>query len=166
MIKKWSILLLLLFFIFILAGCKGEEASNNVDAKADGDAVLYENKIFDISIAHNSDWKFKSETESDNLNVILSHGKSQAIISSVSSNRTFEDIKQELKAGTKNIEVISEENKTLSYKSKLKDAVRTDIFFVEHNKSINLIVIFMSPASAYEQAKPNMESLLNHINNL
>ncbi|MFB1051885.1 hypothetical protein [Paraliobacillus sp. JSM ZJ581] len=161
--RKSVFTLMALFSILLLVGCKADKPSQNVEAESTKGSILYENKNYDLSIKENADWKFKSDADTNNLNVILSHGKSQAIISSVSSDRTFADIKQELKASTENIEIISEENNTLSYQSTFEDAVRTDVYFKEHNKSVNLIIIFMSPVSAYEQTKPNIESLLNHI---
>ncbi|GGM38227.1 hypothetical protein GCM10011351_25450 [Paraliobacillus quinghaiensis] len=171
MTKKWHFAFILFFITTLLVGCNGETESDNSaevnqkeNVESEENELLYVNEAYGISIAQNADWTFESEVVSANLNVVLSHNKLEAIISTVSADRTFEEIKQELKSGAGDVEVISEEGHTLSYKSKLKNAVRTDVYFKEHNDSKNLIIIFMSPNSEYEQAKPNIKSLLNHIN--
>lgn len=164
--KKLVIMLFAVLALLLVVGCNTDESSQDVEAETTSEEILYKNTTYDIVIEENSGWELKSDANTDNLNVILRNGKSQAIISSVSSDRKFADIKKELQASTKNIEIISEDDNQFAYQSTLEDAVRTDVFFKEHNESNNLIIIFMSPEAAYKQAKPNAESLLKHIKQL
>ncbi|PKR78085.1 hypothetical protein CEY16_09210 [Halalkalibacillus sediminis] len=171
--KNWYFAFILLFLTTLLVACNVEtksesdnlaEVNKKDDGKTEENELLYENEKYGISVEQNSAWTFKSEVVKSNLNVVLSHNKLEAIISSVSANKTFEEIKQEIKSGAGDVEIISEEGNKLFFKSKLKNAIRTDVYFKEYNDSNNFIIIFMSPVSEYEQAKPNIESLLNHIN--
>ncbi|WP_182201338.1 hypothetical protein [Paraliobacillus salinarum] len=164
--RKLIIILLAILALLLVVGCNTDESSQDVEAETTSKDVLYKNATYDIVVEKNDDWELKSDANTDNLNVILRNGKSQAIISSVSSDRKFAAVKKELKASTKNIKIISEDNNRLSYQSTLEDAILTDVYFKEHNSSINLIIIFMSPESAYEQAKPSVKSLLKHIKQL
>lgn len=141
-----------------------EENKVAAELNAEQKNAIYQSEEYGITILQNLDWKFDLEEETENLNVMLSHNKLNAIISTVSAEKSFEDIKNELKAGAGDVEVVSEDDNSLSFKSKLKNAVRTDVYFKRRNVDKNLIIIFMSPVAKYEQAKPNIESLLNHIN--
>ncbi|MFO8069168.1 MAG: hypothetical protein R6U02_04160 [Alkalibacterium sp.] len=170
-LKKNFAAIILTSTLLLLVGCNDETLA---DAKSDESSIeshetaekdfLYENEAFGIRISQSMEWRLESEKESDNLTVVLNHNKLSAIVSSVSSTNTFEDIKKELLKGADKVSIIAEEDGYLSYKSKLKEPVRTDVYFEEHNDSKNYIIVFMSPSSEYEANQPEIESLLSNIN--
>jgi hypothetical protein len=154
----------------LLIGCQKETESNIAEEgttlqqnDATEKELLYENEEFGISIQKNSEWNLQSKEENDNLNIILSQEKLTAIVSSVSTSKSFDEIKAELLVGAGDVEFISDDDSTLSFQSKLKNAIRTDVYFKKQSGVNNYIIIFMSPVSQYDKATLEMDSLLNHI---
>ncbi|GEK88816.1 hypothetical protein SAMN04488100_10446 [Alkalibacterium putridalgicola] len=167
-LKKKIIPLVFLVFALTLVGCGDDipadtKAENTVqnDVVEESDS-LYTNDERGISISPNMEWQFESESKSDNLNIVLKHNKLKAIVSSVSPTRSFEDIKKELMKGSGDVAVLSDEADYLSYQSKLKKAVRTDVYFREHNDEQNVIMIFMSSSENYQENQEKIESLVSH----
>lgn len=158
--QNWLIVVLMITST-LLVGCKQDVESDLASAKQ---TVMHENKQYGITIYENSDWQFVSEQQSDNINIKLSHpNKLNAIITTASSEKSFAMIKQELLAGAGDIDVIAEDDDTLSYRSKLQDAIRTDVYFKPNHGEKHILVIFMSPVSVHEEVAPYIDRLLNHL---
>ncbi|WP_368646295.1 hypothetical protein AB4027_05290 [Alkalibacterium putridalgicola] len=167
---KKSLIPILLTSALFLAGCNEEpladtkiESSQSETSSVVKVSYLYENEDYQLAISENMDWQLESEKETDNLNVVLNDDTLTALVSSVSASNTFEDIKKELIKGAGNVTVLSESDDFLSYKSKLKNAVRTDVYFKEQDELKNYIITFMSQTSEFEDNQPKVESLLNNI---
>jgi hypothetical protein len=64
--------------------------------------------------------------------------------------------------GSGDVAVLSDEADYLSYQSKLKKAVRTDVYFRKHNDEQNVIMIFMSSSENYQENQEKIESLVSH----
>ena len=153
-----------------LVGCTEETAaeSQTEDNHAErsvqeAEEPLYENDKYGLSILAAGNWALETDKESGNLNVVLSTGKLNAIVSSVASDKPFEEISEELIRGAGSVSVLTEQDEFLSYQSTLKKPVRTDVYFREHNDEQNILVIFMSPSSVFEDHQPQIERLLSNI---
>ncbi|SFC39098.1 hypothetical protein SAMN04488102_10624 [Alkalibacterium subtropicum] len=144
-----------------LADTTGEEQSVQTAAQEESDS-LYRNDDWGLDISPNMDWELESEKESENLHIVLKHNKLKAILSTVSSSQSFEDIKKELIKGSGDVSVLTDSEDYLSYQSKLKKAIRTDVYFKEHSDERNILMIFMSSAENYDANQEKVESLLDH----
>ncbi|WP_214829141.1 hypothetical protein [Exiguobacterium algae] len=152
---------LLLLTSTLLAGC-GEDTQTSLPQE--NRVAMYTNESNGITIYENSEWQFDSENVTKNLNIKLSHPeKLNALITTVTPEKTFTMIKDELRASTGDIEVIEESDHTFSFKSTLENAVQTDVYFKTNNGRKHALMIFMSPASTHEEVTPYIDSLLNHV---
>ena len=160
--QTWLIVILMITST-LLSGCNQEQTIETDLASAD-QVVMYENEKYGITIYENSDWQFVSEKQSENINIKLSHfDQLHAIITTASSEKSFAMIKQELIAGAGDVDVITEDDNTMSYQSKLQDAIRTDIYFKPNHGKKHVLVIFMSPVSVHEKVTPYIGQLLNNL---
>lgn len=169
-LKKFTPILFL-FFTLIISGCTEEALPDNkTEVKAvesvesEDTEILYQNEEHGLTISENLEWELESEKETDNLNIVLKHNKLKAIVSSVSSANSFEDIKTDLFKGAGNVSLVQDKEDFISFESSLKDSIRTDVYFRNQDDADHYIIIFMSQASNYDDNQEKIESLLSHIN--
>lgn len=159
--KVWLVIFLL-FTSSLLAGCQQEAAQASIPPAER--VTIYENEEYDITIYEHSKWKFVSDSTPGNLNVKLSHPSDlNAIITTVSPEKTFTAIKNELLAGAGKTKIISEGEDHFAYQSTLKQPVRTEVYIKPREGQRHLLIIFMSPASMHTEATPYIDGLLTQI---
>ena len=169
-LKRGSAAAVLSTLAVLLVGCTEEQAT---ESQTEGthaqspvqqaEEPLYENDKHALSILSTEDWALETNKASGNLYIVLSTGKLNAIISSVSLDKSFEEISGELIKRAGSVTVLTEQEAFLSYQSTVKNPVRTDVYFREHNDELNILIIFMSPSSVFEDHQPQVESLLSNI---
>ncbi|QZT33960.1 hypothetical protein HUR95_00520 [Caldalkalibacillus thermarum TA2.A1] len=137
-------------------------AEETADSIAPTQDILYENSDVGIKVYQLPGWEVGKEGKSDTFNVTFHRDNLKAIITLVSSDLSLEEIKQTLVTGAGPVEIIEETDTYLALQSKRKEPVRTDIY-IEQLEEQTVIYTFMTPAEAYTENQPYMESLKQNV---
>ncbi|MDQ0339907.1 hypothetical protein J2S00_002702 [Caldalkalibacillus uzonensis] len=124
--------------------------------------ILYENSEVGIKVYQLPGWEVGKEGEADTFNVTFHRDNLKAIITLVSSDLSLEEIKQTLVTGAGPVEILEETDTYLALQSKRKEPVRTDIY-IEQQEEQTVIYTFMTPAEAYAENQPYMESFKQNV---
>lgn len=167
-----KLLLIGIFSVFALqlVGCEKNDNSNTTlneetkkaevenvasettkDGKSDGDLSANENeKVLE-------GWTIKSE---DEKSVVYEKNNIRAIVSTINSSETFEEIKVELKKSlNKEATIIEEKDNSIYIETNRKENIRKDIYFKEMNGK-TYIFTFMIPIEHYENSLDDIKLFL------
>ncbi|MCP8615423.1 hypothetical protein [Salirhabdus salicampi] len=157
---KRHILLSLIFMfllVIVLAACKNENQrdenhQNKFDDRKEEQEVLYDNDDFNLIVYETDSWNVDEEKKDEHkLIVSFQNEQSTAIITSVNTEKNFDEIKQELKTASGNVEIIQNSANQISFKSKRKSSIRTDIY-LEKQDHHTYIYSFKTPVAKYDEA--------------
>lgn len=132
------------FSIFILSvalmtACSSEQAATieenaptntaSESTPSDTKQVIYSNIDTGLVVYQTDGWTLEKETETDKgLNITFGNEKVKGILTIISTDKSFDDIKNELKIGAGKVEIIDESDEYLAFKSLRKESMRTDIY--------------------------------------
>jgi|GEM_PF-3311240 len=157
--KKCGLVSLITVILLLSACGTNEEVQEKQGSKSEENA-LYKSDSF--TVFHVEGWSLEKESTDKTLNVIFSKDQSKAIITSLSVEKSNEEIKNDLINGAGNVEIIVNKDDNVSFKTKLNNSIRTDIFIKKSNKH-KIVITFMTPDSNYENAKKDKEEFLNKV---
>lgn len=167
-IIKSTLLALIVSSFFIVSGCSQQEESPVIlDTAHENHAVVYENPKAGIRVYETPDWVVGTEVV-EPLNVTfhyyptLGNQQLKAIITVISNESTFNEIKQEFLTGAGEVSIIHESDNHLAYKSERKESIRTDIY-LQLDGLHTKIITFMMPLEDYEENQEQMEAFINNI---
>lgn len=109
-----------------------ENAPTNTASEStpsDTKQVIYSNIDTGLVVYQTDGWTLEKETETDKgLNITFGNEKVKGILTIISTDKSFDDIKNELKIGAGKVEIIDESDEYLAFKSLRKESMRTDIY--------------------------------------
>ncbi|ENH98403.1 hypothetical protein J416_00409 [Gracilibacillus halophilus YIM-C55.5] len=154
---------IILCTIFLVA-CGQNEQSNQGDESPTNDAssqILYENEIFQIDAVEG--WQLDEPSQKTDGNVVFTYGKTQAIVTTVSSDESMDELKSKAVGSFSNhVEVIEEKEQYLAVQTNRKENIIGDIYF-HQGSNRHLIVIFMTPEKVHEQNQKMIETFHQSI---
>ncbi|WP_078430052.1 hypothetical protein [Alkalihalobacterium alkalinitrilicum] len=162
MIKRKKTLFCLLAGIMILTGCSSASSTISEQTDEKSEQLLFENIDVGIKIYETSDWTLEQEVYTENLNATFQYETLKAIVSIVPSEKTMEQIKQELQLNDGLITVLNETDTYYSIQTNQKESIRSDLF-IEHDHGKTLILTFMSPSEDFESYYEEMEQFKENI---
>ncbi|MFZ3577002.1 hypothetical protein [Virgibacillus sp. DJP39] len=165
----WLALLLITLLAF-LSACGDAEAVKKEDQgstksvnQSEQKQDIYQNEAFNLKVQHSDGWKLENEVSGDKLIVSFKNNNNvKAIVTSVATEKNFSEIKDELKTGVGNIEIIEDNQKQLSFKSNLENSIRTDIY-LEKQDEYTFVYTFMTPNKGYQQVKQYIDGFRKNI---
>lgn len=153
--------------LLILGACQngGNEGAqpdveNNTEQNQEEQNYLYESEI--VKLTEAPGWQQQNNSNKNEENVMFQNGNVKAILTSVSNEKSLDEIKGELKASFGNIEVIEEAEHYLSLKSNRKERIRTDIYLNRGEEQTG-ILIFMTPLEEYETNQVMIEEFKQNV---
>lgn len=164
----------LLFYIFlltvlVLAACKADKAnlekekSTEKEEEVNQQTIIYEDDGTGIQIFKTDGWEKETEKKTPNgIHVTFSNDNINSIITVVSSAKSLEAVKNELKLGAGKIHVMNEKNNYLSFKSDRKESIQTEIFLKKEGDKI-YVFTFIVPVKDYEVSKEKINSFIENI---
>ncbi|MCP8615338.1 hypothetical protein [Salirhabdus salicampi] len=167
-----STLMISTLFIIMLTACGGGEKSDQSlneeqppQQEPSGDQpeqlAMYESD--QLTVFETTGWEITDEKLASNrLNVMLNGDKVKAILTVVPNEKSFDEVKQELKTGAGDVEIIQEEDNYLSFQSKRNESIKTEVYLREEHNNV-YVFTFMVPVTEYEANKEKIEKLLNNI---
>jgi len=150
----------LITVILLLSACGTNKVSEEKQGSQNEKEALYKSDYFTVFSIEG--WSLEKESTNRTLNVIFSKDQTKAIITSLSVKKSNEEIKTDLINGAGNVEIIENKDDYVSFKTKLKTSIRTDIYIKESNNQ-TIVVTFMTPDLNYENAKKDEEKFLNKV---
>ncbi|MFD1037826.1 hypothetical protein ACFQ3N_05305 [Virgibacillus byunsanensis] len=154
MINRTRIILLFFVVSFLLVACQndGNEGTEpndkiNNEQKQEVQNYLYESKT--VKVIQTPGWQLQDNSSKDKDNIMFQNENVKAILTSVSHEKSLDEIKSELKASFGNSDAIEEDEQYLSLKSNRKESIRTDIYLNSGEEQTG-ILIFMTPHEGYE----------------
>lgn len=159
---------LLTVVLFILSACGDVEAGKKETAKSNSaeqsaeEKISYENEEYHISVHNAEDWKVDEIENEDKLIVNFQKDNMEAIITVVTTDKKLPEIKNEFLLGAGDSEIIKDKEGQLSYRSKLENSMRTDIFLEKHEK-FTYVFTFITPDRDYEKLKGSIDALMKNI---
>lgn len=160
-----KIALPLLIILVVLAGCGHKESSVEEqphETESTQQTAMYVNEEAGLTIGEVPGWTLSKEVETP-LNVSFVNGKSSVIVSILSNEKSIDEIKKEILTGAGNVSIQEESENTLSFTSNRKESIRSDIKIKRDSDSTKMI-IFMTPASQYEENKALFNKFYENIN--
>ncbi|MFZ3579840.1 hypothetical protein [Virgibacillus sp. DJP39] len=152
--NRTSVILLFFMILFVLGACQngGNEGAqpnekNNTEQKQEEQNYLYESET--VRVIETPGWQQQDNSSKNKENIMFQNGNVKAILTSISNEKSLDDIKSELKASFGNSEAIEEAERYLSLKSNRKESIRTDIYLNSGEEQVG-ILIFMTPLEDYE----------------
>ncbi|MFD2046652.1 hypothetical protein ACFSTA_20545 [Ornithinibacillus salinisoli] len=157
-----------IFLLLLLGACQKDEnktaqldEGNDMEEQQEEQNYLYQDEM--VKVVDTAGWKKEQENTDDrDNNIVFKNGKVKVILTSVSNERSLDEIKRELKASFGNSEAIEETEQYLSLKTNRKDSVRTDIYLNNGTKQTG-IIIFMTPLKDYETNQAIIEEFKQNI---
>ncbi|MBH0229735.1 hypothetical protein [Halobacillus yeomjeoni] len=153
---------LLLFILLAMTGCQQTGEVKGQQTLKNNEALLFESNKYGLSISKDSGWQLIDEKNEERLNLKLSNGTSYSIISAVSTEKNFSKIKKELLYGAGDVEIIKDSKHQISFETKMKNKIRTDIH-LSQNEEFTYVVTFVTSLKDYDEERKDMEKLLDHI---
>lgn len=167
MIKKLLLLTMMITTIFTFTGC-GSETSQQTNGDSNvqqEDQILYQDSDWGVTILKTDGWTLENgptEKFSNSLNISLNNGTLKAIVSVIPKSKTIAEIKNELKVGAGNINVIDDNENHLAFSTLRTESIRSDVFINEGDKFIQMI-IFMTPTDQYENNKGKIDEFKQNV---
>ncbi|MCG1027458.1 hypothetical protein J5S49_04055 [Virgibacillus halodenitrificans] len=161
---KKSALLLLLLVLILLAGCGGtKEAKGTGSAETADLKMMYENEEFNLKVKETDGWKLaKANVNGSKLNAKFEKDTINAIISSLTTKKSFKIIKNELVTGAEKVEILEEKENYISFESTMKTKIRTDIY-LEKQGDYTYIFTFVTPVADYKEVNNEINKLRQNI---
>ncbi|APC46948.1 hypothetical protein BME96_01510 [Virgibacillus halodenitrificans] len=161
---KKSALLLLLLVLILLAGCGGTKEAKGTGSTGTADLkMLYENEEFNVKVKETDGWKLaKANMNGNKLNAKFEKDTINAIISSLTTKKSFKIIKNELVTGAGKVEILEEKENYISFESTMKTKIRTDIY-LEKQGDYTYIFTFVTPVADYKEVNNEINKLRQNI---
>lgn len=157
-LRKILIIVFVLSFL-VVNGCAQAQQPKDMDQK---NVIQYENKEVGLRFYGTKNWAMEEETPTNQFNVTFVNDYSKAIITVISNEKSFEEIKRELKIGTGKVIILEESNDYLAFKSERLESIRTDIYISQKGGHVGIVTI-MTPLKNYEI---NQKSIIDFRNNI
>ena len=155
-----KILIIFITVILIAAsGCSTKEKEIDIPNKP---GILYDNNDAGLRVYQTPDWYLEREVVIEQLNVTFSDGKAKAIITVISSEKSIDEIKQELILGAGEVTVIEESDGYVAFESESTESIRTDVY-ISQTESSTGIVAFMAPSEDYEEVQESIGAFKDNI---
>jgi hypothetical protein len=173
MLRQAGIMIVFLSLVVLLLGACGDKAdeADQVNEPQSGKTdqvnepagnVLYENNNHGLKVFEAEGWTLKKESTADPLSVVFTNGRVDAIISVLGDDKSFQKIKEELKAASGSVQVTDEKEDSLSYRSDRKESIRTDVFLRKGDGRV-FVITFMTPNASYEANAGTIHDFQKHI---
>ncbi|WP_163539820.1 hypothetical protein [Gracilibacillus sp. YIM 98692] len=154
---KKVILFGLLLFLFACSQDEGADAEQ-ADQQEQEETPLYEHEIYQIGAMDG--WEFDSDATVDyEQNVIFTHNKTNAIVSTVSTSNWKEKV---VASFSSQVEVVNEEEHYMQVQTNRKENIYGDIYFHEGSDK-NVIIIFMTPENLVEENQESIQTFNENI---
>jgi hypothetical protein len=172
-IKK-SMLHILILLVTLLTACSSEQTTTEEEKvpattaaespTSDTKTAIYTDTETGLAVYETEGWVFEKESKTGKgVNVTFSNEKVKGILSILSTDKSFDEIKNELKVGAGQIEIIDESDEYLSFKSLRKESIRTDIYLNRLPEGNVYIFSFLTPAEQFLDNQGKIEAILNHV---
>lgn len=158
-VKKILVIILALLFL-ALNGCAKEEKPKDMEQQ--NQAVLYENTELGLRVLKTQNWMIDEEPTTKQFNITFKNDYSKAIITVISNEKSFEEIKRELQTGAGEVSVLKETSDYLAFKSEREESIRTDIY-ISQRGTHTYIVTFMTPLKDYESNQESIEAFYKNV---
>ncbi len=156
---KNTLLFILALILIAVSGCSQAEQPKDIEQKQE---VLYENTEVGLRVYKTQNWVIDEEPITKEFSVTFRNDYSKAIITVTSNEKSFEEIKRELKVGAGKVSVIKETNDYLAFKSERAESIRTDIYIIQRGAHTG-IVTFMTPLKDFESNQGNIEAFNKNV---
>lgn len=163
------LLFILVVGFSLLVGCGSADASEDKDKQKDNDKISEqqeaENILYEkdgLVVSQVMGWSVGTE-KVDPLNVTFNHQHVQAIVSLIETEKTFDQLKEELLDGAGNVELVEEKGDSFSYQSKQKESIRTNVYFRKYEDQ-TMILSFLSKVDSGEGARKAIDDFKSAIN--
>ncbi len=149
-------------FLLVLGACQNDgNAQVNTEKEQKDKNYLYESET--VKVTETSGWQHRDRSSKyGEENILFQNGNVKAILTLVSSEKSLDEIKSELKSSFGNSEAIEENENYLSLKSKRKESVQTDIYLNSGDEQTG-ILIFMAPFEEYETNQAVIEEFKKNV---
>ncbi|KUO58990.1 MAG: hypothetical protein APF84_05915 [Gracilibacter sp. BRH_c7a] len=163
LVKKLSIIMLAITLLAV-NGCSQAEQPENMDKEQTDNTkiILYENTQVGLRVYETKNWVTNQEPTAEPFSVTFSNEHSKAILSVISNEKSFEEIKRELKVGAGKVIVLEEIGDYLAFQSERLESIRTDIYIEQIGARIGIIT-FMTPLKDYELSQDSIEAFKKNI---
>ncbi|TFB21808.1 hypothetical protein E3U55_08270 [Filobacillus milosensis] len=167
-----KLLLTLTAGLLVLSGCgadaeekeeqpqKTEQQEEQAKKEDTQQEALY--KKGGLVVSEVSGWSVGKEKE-DPLTVNFNHQNLKAIASVINTDKSFEQLKNELLNGAGDVEVLKEEDGHFSYHSKHEESIRTDVYITQHDQQ-TLVLSFLSKTDVYDEVKASIKEFQSAVN--
>ncbi|MDR5658854.1 hypothetical protein RH915_05070 [Serpentinicella sp. ANB-PHB4] len=161
MVKNKVFLLTLILILLIASGCSKKHVdteNQNIQEKA----VLYENIDLGFRVFESSQWNVGEESTNGSFNVTFENNKLKAIVTILTSEKSVDEIKNDLKTGTRKANIIQDTKDSLIFESERKESIRTEIY-IKDNRANKGIITFMTPVKDYENNKDAIDEFRRNL---
>lgn len=163
MLKIKIFMACLLAGAMLATGCSSvSSTTSDGEAQAESKSIIYENIDAGLKIYESNQWTLEQEVFTRNLNATFQYETVKAIVSLIPSEKSMDQIKQELQLGNGLITILEENDYFFSFHTNQKEGIRSDLFLV-HDQGKTLIVTFMSPMDDFERYQEDMNQFKNNI---
>ena len=147
----------------LATGCSSVSSTTADDeAQVESKTIIYENMDAGLKIYESTQWTLEQEVFTRNLNATFQYEAVKAIVSVIPSEKSMDQIKQELQLGDGLITILEENDHFFSFRTNQKDGIRSDLY-LDHDQGKTLIVTFMSPIDDFERFQDEMDQFKNNI---
>lgn len=154
-------LFLLITLVLGLSACQNQAKDTMAASSQEPELqTLFQNKKYHVSIPAQKGWAVEKVIADEELNVVFRHRYSTAILTSLATDKSMEDIKNELLIGSGAVEVSENEENHLAYLTGTKEKIYTDIYIQTYQGS-TYITTFMSTEKHHDKAKIVNQEFLN-----
>ncbi|MDE5415720.1 hypothetical protein [Alkalihalobacterium chitinilyticum] len=162
MLKIKKIMVCLLAGAMLAAGCSSVSSTPADEAQVESKTIFYENMDAGLKIYESNQWTLEQEVFTRNLNATFQYETVKAIVSVLPSEKSMDQIKQELQLGDGLITILEESDHFFSFHTNQKEGIRSDLF-LDHDQGKTLIVTFMSPMDDFERYQEDMNQFKKNI---
>lgn len=156
---KNVLIFILALVLLAVSGCTQAEQPKDMEQKQE---VLYENTEVGLRVYKTQNWVIDEEPTTKEFSVTFRDDYSKAIITVISNEKSFEEIKRELKVGAGKVSVLEETSDYLAFKSDRLESIRTDIHISQKGGHIGIVTI-MTPLKNYESNQNSIQAFVNNV---
>ena len=157
-LRKTLIIMFVLSFLAV-NGCTQTQEPKDMEQEK---VIQYENGEVGLRVYEAQSWMMDEEAKTKQFSVTFINDYSKAIITVISNEKSFEEIKRELKVGAGKVSVLEETNDYLAFKSERLESIRTDIYISQKGGHIGIVTI-MTPLKNYESNQNSIQAFVNNV---
>lgn len=157
-LRKTLIITFVLTFLAV-TGCTQAQQQKDMEQKK---VIQYENEEVGLIVYETQSWMMEEETPTKQFSVTFTNDYSKAIITVISNEKSFEEIKRELKVGAGKVSVLEETSDYLAFKSERLESIRTDIYIIQKGGHIGIITM-MTPLKNYEVNQNSIQDFVKNV---